>query len=1038
MSNTSDKGKSLRKPSGSLEKNVLAPVFVAALLLFAGLLAFTNHTSVRRSLELQKNEARSIAHAITYAAQTVPDLKQLNRFVASLGGHDNIESIYIIDDRRGEIVASTNFRAIGTTVSTFKTLTRNPSDQQALKLETGQFLKDSSNESLTFCDPVDLSRWDTEKLSSNYGRVVITLDRRVGNDEIRRASYLYTAAAASCVFILLVCIFALIKRQVLRPLQSIADGLDSHFKNQTPFRKPHLSDDEIGHLAEHLENTFGTILAQNEKATNLSRDLHFQKNTLDRHSIVSETDSRGRLTYVNDSFCEISGYTQEELIGKDHRVLNSRLHPMEFWKNMYRELSRKGLWRGEIRNKAKDGSFYWVSTTIAAFKNEKGSIEKIVSIRTDITALKEAEFKLLKTNSEIERSLQIAKKAKYEAEMAANAKAQFLATMSHEIRTPMNGLIGVLHLIEGKLPPDEVELMKTAKNSANDLLVLINDILDFSKIEAGRMELESIEFDGIELIESVCELHAPTAHNQQLDLSIKYDPSVQYKLRGDPVRIRQVVSNLLGNAIKFTQHGFVQVSLEVKERNYRISVTDTGIGLKEDSQEDIFDSFTQENSSTTRKFGGSGLGLSICKKLVGLMGGHIFVESEQGSGSTFSFEIPRAGPAVANEQEERARALRGKTALLIQPDFHVKSYLEKQFSYYGIDAYAWTGEPENLHTFDFVILDAQHATQIERTWNSLKSSIRLAADYKLILLNSVGSNATETKLEESHLVLTKPANRRKLLDALTTRQVQAANPAGVDSEDKTYSKLKILIVDDNITNRLIATRILKQRHGIPAETATSGGEAIQKIRSQRFDIVFMDCMMPEMDGYTATRKIRSGEAGQEAVDTPVIAFTANVMSGDREECNRAGMDDYLSKPINPKDIARVLEDWGSGRRRSQPQEKSSSQSLLDLEKLHKIFRGDRAAIETTLDLFEESILENIQQLDSALHSRETDEDIRFYAHRIRGSAAEVGASELTKATLEMEEHCIENRLDEAAKSYQAVAEAVAEVLHAVSDYRRGI
>ncbi len=1027
-------------PAASLGKRILGPVFAIAVILFTGLVALANYTSDHRALELQKSEVRSIALAINYAAQTVPDLQQLNRFVTSLGGHAEIESIHVIDDNKDTIVASTDFVAIGKSVSIFRTLTLSPTDRATLELATGTFHEEDRLQTLTFCDQIDLSRWMPESLATNYGRVIITLDRRIGNEQVSRFSQAYTAAALVCVLFLLASILALIKKHVLGPLQSIDRELDSYFKSGRPFKKPELANDEMGHLAEHLENTFATIVAQNQKATRLTNDLCFQKETLDHHAIVSETDARGSITYVNNAFCELSGYSSDELIGRNHRILNSRLHPKEFWKNMYRELAKKGVWRGEVRNKAKDGTFYWVNTTVAAYKNSEGQIERFVSIRTDITALKDAEFTLQKANAEIEQSLELAKDAKAHAENAAKAKTQFLATMSHEIRTPMNGLIGVLHLIEEDLPQEKVELLQTAKDSADDLLVLINDILDFSKIDANKMELESIEFDGLELIENVCDLHAPTAHDKQIDLAIESDPSIEYTLTGDPVRLRQIISNLVGNALKFTEQGFVSVSIGLEEKFYRITVTDTGIGIQPEHHKTLFDSFTQENSSTTRKFGGTGLGLSICKKLVTLMGGQIWIESELGKGSKFIFEIPREGPILKQEISEGETSFEGSNVLLVETDSHSKATLERHLNHWGLKVFTWDNNSKDLPKFQFVIIGPQKTADSANHWKSIKEQIELKESYQLIALKGVGTDAPDINLDEPVQTLGLPIHRNKLLAALNLKASSKVDFKPQETKTADLSELKVLVVDDNFTNRFIATKIIKQRHKIDADSAESGAEAIEMIRSKRYDIVFMDCMMPEMDGYTATGMIRNGEAGKQNSGIPIVALTANAMSGDREICQEAGMDDYIVKPLDPRDVARVLEKWGHNRETAIPStetagDSASGESPVDFEKISKIYRGDQEAIHEMLEIFEECMEENMDLLYQAVNFQETEEDLRFYAHRIKGSAGEIGAYRLSQLSQTMEERCIENRHEDAAALYPEISTAANEVRDAIIAYR---
>lgn len=929
------KGKIKQTPylrSKSLGKGITIPVFAIALILFSGLVVASHYTSAQRAIEIQKNQARSIAHTIAYAAQAVPDLKQLNKFISSIGGHPEIKSIHVVDDASKTILASTDFIAIGSTVSKFRTLTLSETDKETLELPVGLFHFNDRRNSLSYSGNIDLSHWEKRNIPSNDGRVIITIDRRIANEQVSTFSHFNTAVAALCVILLLASILALIRKHVLQPLQSIENGLTDHFKGERPFKRPDLPNNEIYHIAELLEQSLETIDKQSRNADELARNLSFQKETLDLHAIVSETNAKGEITYANEAFCEISGYTWDELVGKNHRILNSFLHPIEFWKHMYREVSKKGYWNGEVRNRAKDGSFYWVNTSIAAFKTDDGKTERYVSIRTDITALKEAEFKMIKANAEIEHSLELAQRAQEEAEYAARAKSQFLATMSHEIRTPMNGMIGVLHLMEEDLPEEKAKLLQTAKSSANDLLVLINDILDFSKIEAGKMELESINFDGLDLIENACDLHATTAYNKRLDIVIESDPSIVNTIQGDPVRIRQIVSNLIGNAIKFTEKGFISVSIELTEMYYRISVTDTGIGIAPQKIDSIFNSFTQENSSTSRKYGGTGLGLSICKKLVDLMDGRIWVESLLGHGSCFTFEIPRQGPITKCTIGSRAKDLNCKNILLLGLDAHTKIFIERHLDHWKANAHIWESDSPFLPAIDIVVLDPTKLTQNDNSWLTVKPSIPLVDDYKLVTISAVAADDQPIVLAEPSRTLTKPIHASRLLDALTCTETSKTLKKREIKRKNSFAHLNILIVDDNFTNRLIAAKMIKQRHGIEADTAASGEEAIKMIKGSTYDIIFMDCMMPDMDGYTATRLIREGEAGKEKANTPVIALTANAMSGDREKCEKAGMDDYICKPVDPTDIARALETWNSKKKQPASDFPPEGPSSLDFEK----------------------------------------------------------------------------------------------------------
>jgi PAS domain S-box-containing protein len=366
--------------------------------------------------------------------------------------------------------------------------------------------------------------------------------------------------------------------------------------------------------------------------------LELQKRVVDRHSGVAETDAEGLITYVNDEFCRLSGYSRPELLGRSLSILNSGTHTKEFWKNMYETLAKDEVWQAEVCDKSKDGSLFWQLATNAAVRDSYGNINGYISISTNITPAKTREAELQKAKDELTA-------AKSEAEAATVAKSEFLATMSHEIRTPMNGVMGMLGLlIDTELSSEQRRYARTARESADSLLTIIDDILDYSKLEAKRVELEKTTFSTSQVVDGVTSLLGTRAHQKQLTLSCNVSDDLPPWIVGDPTRVRQVLYNLVGNAIKFTDKGGVNISSThetVGSSNVKVlfQITDTGIGLTNEAREKLFTRFTQADSSTTRKFGGTGLGLAICKQLVKMMGGEIGVDSEPGKGSTFWFTI---------------------------------------------------------------------------------------------------------------------------------------------------------------------------------------------------------------------------------------------------------------------------------------------------------------------------------------------------------------------------------------------------------------
>ncbi|MCP4409214.1 MAG: response regulator [Gammaproteobacteria bacterium] len=463
------------------------------------------------------------------------------------------------------------------------------------------------------------------------------------DEALAAADWLANVTLAMVFFtaVLVVGVAFCLARRITRPIVQLASASMAVAAGETDQWVSVAANDEIGRLAEAFNHMLATrrihemaLEQSNQQAQKALADLAEQRFALDQHAIVVTTDVRGTITFANDRFMQISGYSCKELLGQNHRLLNSGHHDKEFFRDMYRTIASGKVWHGEICNRAKDGHLYWMSSTITPFKGRDGKPQSYIAIRTDITKRKQAELAL--------------KEAKLGAESANRAKSEFLANMSHEIRTPMNGVIGMTNLLlDSRLNQEQQNYTKIINRSAQSLLIIINDILDFSKIEAGRLELELLDFDLNALLEELAGSLVFGARDKGLELIFPANSMPDCWCRGDPGRIRQILTNLVGNAIKFTERGEVVVRYESSaERDGRslprFSVTDTGIGLSAEQQRKLFQKFTQADNSTTRKFGGTGLGLSISKKLVELMGGEIGVESELGKGATFWFTLDLA------------------------------------------------------------------------------------------------------------------------------------------------------------------------------------------------------------------------------------------------------------------------------------------------------------------------------------------------------------------------------------------------------------
>ena len=872
--------------------------------------------------------------------------------------------------------------------------------------------------------------------------------------------------------------------------------------------------------------------------------------TFDTHVIASRTDLEGNITYVSDAFCTISGYQRNELIGFNHRIVKHPDNPASVYRDLWRTIKQGATWQGRIKNRKKQGGFYWIDSLIKQESNMNNTPIGYVAIMRDATAqvaleelsktlehnVKERTQELAKLNQEQQaifdtaligivllqeriiingnhylnemfgynqgeqigqstkiwyqdeatwmnsgnkiynalhsnkiqsqeqrlkrkdgtffwaritlkeidptntktgivgvieditfekEALEEIQRAKTVAEEATKTKSNFLANMSHEIRTPMNAITGMAHLMfQTSLNPKQHNYLEKIDNAAKHLLQIINDILDFSKIESGKMTFEEIDFYLEDVMEQLSDLLVIKAQEKGLEILFDVGLDVPTALRGDPLRLGQVLINLVNNAVKFTQIGEIKIAIHVKEQSENdvillFEISDTGIGMSQDEQEKLFQAFSQVDVSTTRKYGGSGLGLVISKHLVETMQGSIGATSRLGKGSTFFFDAMFKLQKEQKHIELNEEEVRNLRILIVDDNQSSRTILEnilKSFKFEvssvenGYEAIAVLKEayacdkPYGLVLMDWMMPDMNGIETIQK----IRETSEIASTLTFIMITSYSKEDLKHELEKSQInsILIKPINPSTLLNTIFSalgREVviQSRHRDKKILNDDALRSLKnasILLVEDNLINQEMAMEIL-EKAGLNVDIANNGYEAVLKIQNKAYDGILMDCQMPVMDGFEATRIIRQDQKNH---SLPIIAMTANAMSGDKERCIASGMDDHIAKPI---DIAQLFSTMAKHIKPSTitidllPEETIQTEELITIPNLFGInateallhVNNDTKMFLKLLIRFAQTQKSVIERMQNALKNADTTVAKRE-AHTLKGLAGTIGAT----------------------------------------------
>ncbi|OYT89569.1 MAG: hybrid sensor histidine kinase/response regulator [Burkholderiales bacterium PBB6] len=867
---------------------------------------------------------------------------------------------------------------------------------------------------------------------TRHGVVLLRYELAPALKQMREGSLQSHLPQMALLLLAALVLYLVLDRLLATPLRTLARAADNLGQGRAaqPLAPVLLS--EMDHLVRAF-NQMADDLSTTVKAR-LDSEQRLRELVANAPDAILTLTADSRIDSFNHAAEQLFGYTEAEIIGQTLTVLlpEGVADDHQRWLTRFAQggdvqLARRMAAGRHVHGRHRDG--HAVAVEISISRNNSGEQPRFTAVARDVRARLELDAELARHRHHLEelvaeRTDELAR-ARDQAEAATRSKSEFLANMSHEIRTPMNAIIGLAHLARREASPQQLSQLDKLGGAARHLLAILNDILDFSKIEAGKLTLSSRDFDVDDLLDQACQMVCDRAVAKDIEVVQRIDPTLPAFLRGDDLRLGQVLVNLIGNAVKFTDQGHVRVNLSrlsgpQGEPLVRFEVRDTGIGMDEAQQLRIFQAFEQADTSTTRRFGGTGLGLTISRRLVGLMGGTLRVDSRVGQGSRFWFDLPLVPAQVAVAGRRAMTRFEGTRALVVDDLADAREAFGEMLEMLGLrvtvtdsgsQALQWLARAEaEGDAFEVCVLDWRMPVMDGLATARQIRRMSLAVQPAFLMISAMGGQVPPEEVGEIGFagVLAKPVSPSQLHDALmrALRRSVADQPVVVPSWTPD-PRARVLLVEDNPLNREVSAELLEAL-GLVPDLAGDGVEAVELARHSHYDLILMDVQMPTMDGLEATRQVRKlpGHA-----HTPIVAMTANAFQDDRDRCREAGMDDFIAKPVDPMDLEAALRRWlgsdvavpaaGAGREAVPPARLNFRIPGLDLTRALAAMRGNEALLKRLLQVFVDHHASDDQHLLQAAEAGRLDQ-VGHLLHGLKGALSTLGAQDLVTLILALE------------------------------------